>query len=235
MTKNCHGNNVILDNELHLWHINLLAFLELDKQDLILDLNEKKRKNRYIFKKHQLRYGACRKLLKIILGSYLNKPAKDIIIETTANGKPYLSAKPFYFNLSHSDDYMFLGICKNFDVGVDIECLKKRNFIGLAKHSFSKQESIAVRDALDDDLEQIFYKIWCQKEAFIKLDGRGLQYPLKDFSVNPIAQGDLLNLKDGEQNDYLLKTYLSAPGLFAAYCVKNSSIKVEVKFFDYIH
>ena len=80
----------------------------------------------------------------------------------------------------------------NEDIGVDIEQLKPRDFLGLAKHSFSFKEEQAVALAKEIDRSDIFYKIWCQKEAFIKFEGRGLRYPLKEFSVSSERHGGLI-------------------------------------------
>ena len=73
-----------------------------------------------------------------------------------------------------------------------------------------------------DRQAEVFYRIWSQKEAYIKLDGRGLRYPLKDFSVSAQKGGGLIHSLDNKK--ITLVSYLSAPNLYAAYCMNASTI-----------
>ena len=218
------------DNELHLWHINLLPYLQLDANDSLLNEAEKTRKNRYVFETHQQRFGACRKILKLILATYLKVDAATLVIETAEHGKPYLAGNPLKFNLSHSHDSMFLGISTHSEVGVDIEQIKTREFLGIARHSFSALETSVVLKASDSEKANRFYRIWCQKEAFIKLDGRGLGYPLKDFSVSALDAGGLVECLDETLQTVSLTCYQSASNLFAAYCMNLP--EVNAVFFN---
>lgn len=228
MVNNCRKITLFSENELHLWHLNLLPYLERFKTHNLLTAEETARKNRYIFENHQLKFGACRSLLKLILAYYLEKEASTILIDSSPLGKPFLKGTPLFFNLSHSHDFMFVGISKSKEVGVDIEHIKQRDFLGIARHSFSELEIKAVKQASIEEQQEVFYRIWCQKEAFIKLDGRGLRYPLKDFSVLEKEGGGLI--ESPEKKNVPLVCYQSDPTLFAAYCMDTKVM--DVKFFD---
>lgn len=213
------------DNAVHLWHIYLPPFFSIDPENTWLTEDEKQRAKRYLFEKHQLNFATCRKLLKKILARYLNCSPTEINLQTDEFGKPFLPGD-LRFNLSHSADYFFLGINLKNDIGVDIEQIKPRDFLGLAKHSFSEIEEQSV--VLADEAERacVFYKIWCQKEAFIKFEGRGLRYPLKEFSVSSKARGGLIDCKAQHLKNTSIYCYQSAPELFAAVCTASSNVEI---------
>tara|TARA_B100001996_G_scaffold251584_1_gene195194 strand:- start:256 stop:726 length:471 start_codon:yes stop_codon:yes gene_type:complete len=66
---------------------------------------------------------------------------------------------PIYWNKSDTSTYCAVAV-GTVEVGVDIECRRKRPFERISKRYFHKDE-------ITDDLE-IFYDLWCQKEAYTK-------------------------------------------------------------------
>jgi 4'-phosphopantetheinyl transferase len=117
--------------------------------------------------------------------------------EFTEYGKPYFPELPdAHFNISHSLGYAALAI-SNAPVGVDIERLSRVERIKdrgrFAARAFAKDELENVGGALD------FLDIWTRKEAYLKLDGRGLAIGLRSFSV--ISQSEVKFIQpyfDGE-------------------------------------
>ena len=94
-------------------------------------------------------------------------------------GKPYLTDNSFYFNLSHSGNYVTCAISDQ-EVGVDIE--KTRDVdLKLAELYFSSEENHAIKQSKNE--VETFYRLWTLKESFIKNIGLGLKLPLKDFSI----------------------------------------------------
>ena len=88
------------------------------------------------------------------------KIGKNFEIIRPKNSKPYIKGNPVYFNLSHSKDLLAIGIA-HFELGIDIEYMKKRDFATLSKHHFD----IKIHDKVT------FYKHWTEFEAGIKLHG----------------------------------------------------------------
>lgn len=89
-------------------------------------------------------------------------------------GKPYLRDFPFYFNLSHSGDYVFCGVSKQ-EIGVDIQKIQKVSELRLARRFFSDREYRALENCGDaEDRRKMFFCMWVRKEAFGKLTGEGL-------------------------------------------------------------
>lgn len=102
-------------------------------------------------------------------------PDFDIVIGE--NGKPFLSGKDKYFNISHCSDGVAVVIDEN-PVGTDIqEITEFRERI--AKRFFSEDEN--KRIAVSKNKSEIFTRLWTLKECAIKCDGKSLAN-LKDFS-----------------------------------------------------
>lgn len=89
----------------------------------------------------------------------------------TEKGKPFLKDLDIHFNISHSGDYVMLGISDKV-IGVDIE--KHRPIrIELFNRQFQEEEWKEIhvaRKPLDK-----FFQYWSIKEAAIKADGRGVE------------------------------------------------------------
>ena len=118
-------------------------------------------------------------------------------IKYGAHGKPYLEDVPFYFNLSHSGEYV---ICAYDDkpMGADIQ-LKKNKIPSRLNKILSEQEMQQYSILTEKEQKEFFYKIWTRKESLIKCDGRGLRIPLYEISVIEDAicfEGKIIYNKD---------------------------------------
>lgn len=86
------------------------------------------------------------------------------------NGKPYLKGSTeLFFNLSHSGDYVLLGLSDR-EIGVDIESVREK-----IPRILSKILSSDEVDFLSKQTEEIrrgtFFRLWTMKEAFVKQKG----------------------------------------------------------------
>ena len=88
------------------------------------------------------------------------------------NGKPYFRDYPFYFNLSHSGDYVFCVLSLS-EVGADIQQQSNKDNERLAERFFSAQE-IAALQGCKEEKNVLFYQLWTRKEAYGKLTGEGI-------------------------------------------------------------
>lgn len=154
-----------------------------------------------------------------ILSSYLLKYVLKInnICETNIiyneYGKPYLENNPFYFNISHSGNYVVCAL-SSFEVGVDIEKNRSTHELVL-KNCFTKDEfDYVTNDAL-------FTKVWTLKESYIKFLGTGLKTKLNSFSV--ISNNNIMHI------DNVVFTSLSVEDYQLSIC------HYPVKHFNIIH
>ncbi len=121
------------------------------------------------------------------------------------NGKPYFKDVPLYFSLSHSGEYVYLAVSDE-EIGADIQKMKndRRIIHEVAGRYFTEKERAALgvfpdeekerqdlTDAVSEEKEhlapacltdeertQVFYRLWCCKEAYGKLTGEGLKAAL---------------------------------------------------------
>lgn len=152
----------------------------------ILNDEEKTRAKRFYFNKHQRRFIISHAILRLILARYLqNKNPNSIEFSKNKYNKPELKNNPsnLQFNLSHSGEWALLAVGQEYPLGVDIEIFSNREYIDLAKTAFSKSEILALEKTNKKALALTFFRIWSQKEAFIKACGLGLSYPTQKFSV----------------------------------------------------
>ncbi len=85
--------------------------------------------------------------------------------------RPFVKDRPGDFNLSHSGDYVLLGLSSG-RIGVDIE--KHRSIRPeLFKRQFTSREHAIIRNAQNPQKQ--FFDFWSVKESAIKADGRGVE------------------------------------------------------------
>lgn len=100
-----------------------------------------------------------------------------------SNGKPYLKDGTFYFNLSHSGDYVVLATSTK-EIGVDVEKIEPYSD-SVAKRCFTPPEYKWLKQ--ERNIEA-FYRLWTAKESVMKGTGLGFSLPPEDFCVLPLDE-----------------------------------------------
>ena len=97
-----------------------------------------------------------------------NNDISNVSICYSEYGKPCIKNGDIHFNLSHSKNYIVLGIAKQ-ELGIDILCKRRINkeFI---RFFFSKEEQIYLDD-LTEEKRDYYWNALCYKEAYIKRTG----------------------------------------------------------------
>lgn len=129
------------------------------------------------------------------------------------------------FSVSHSGDYVALILADDCDteVGIDIEEHQEQNKIEqIAKRFFTEEEYGAI------DSVNRFYMYWTLKESFLKAIGRGLSYPMNQFSVSFEENQEYAIY---HQTDFTGSFYGRVLPLAAGYslsvCVKNAKEQLK--------
>lgn len=154
-----------------------------------LSLDERERADRFKFDEPRIRLVRCRHALRSLLGNWLAINPCDLRFEYGAYGKPSVQGVPCApsFNVSHSHDWGLIAITATGDLGIDVERIEPRtSWNGLARRFYSPREFAQLEALAPAQQLEGFYRTWTGKEAFIKAIGRGLSFPLANFSV----QGD---------------------------------------------
>jgi len=171
------------DNEHQVDHLK--RWLSGDELDKVARYRKKEAKTRALY---------IRSFLRAILSQYAPISPEQWQFVYGDKGKPALVIDQriqtgIEFNLSHSGDYLFVGIIlsKNEELrlGVDIEYTRARTHIyPILEHHFSSQEVSALL-ALPEHLQrQRFFDLWALKESYIKATGQGLSTSLKSFGFD---------------------------------------------------
>ncbi|MCP4050856.1 MAG: 4'-phosphopantetheinyl transferase superfamily protein, partial [bacterium] len=181
----------IPDNTVHIWSCRLTQHQKvLDKLNLTLSDDERKKADRFHFKHHKNGYIVCRGVLRKLLSIYLDTDPGKILFKYNKYGKPEYKAEKhsdkIYFNISHSKNICILGFSKKIQTGVDIEYVRTISSIDkIAERFFSKKEYNDFKSAKNK--KTAFFSCWTRKEAFIKAMGNGLYHPLHSFDVTLLA------------------------------------------------
>ncbi len=103
--------------------------------------------------------------------------------------RPYISDS-IDFNITHSGDLVSCALSKDLTVGLDIEEIQP-NSISDFKIVFTPEEVNRIRTAKVPIL--MFYRLWTQKEAVMKGDGRGFYLSPQKIRLTEdfaLAEGD---------------------------------------------
>ena len=174
-------NVELLSNEVHIWRENLdnvKPLLEDFAQ--VLSEDELVRARRFHFEQHRQRFIAGRGILRNILGRYLNIEPSQINFGYEPRGKPFLDEScnqiNLKFNLSHSQNYALYVMSLNNSIGVDLECISsKTDVVSLAQRFFSPSEFAVIESVSPEQQQQLFFRYWTCKEAYLKATGTGLR------------------------------------------------------------
>lgn len=153
----------------------------------ILDKEELNIAERFKQAEHRDRYIICHGILRQLLASRVNQSAKNLRIEKTEFGKPFLPESPeLSFNMSHSGDILAIAMGGKCQLGIDVECYKARNtWEGLVKKCFATEEADYWYSLDTSERSRAFYQFWVIKEAFVKAVGKGITLGLNQCVVDP--------------------------------------------------
>lgn len=114
------------------------------------------------------RFIISKALTRDVLSHKLRIPADKLEFTRNENGKPFIKDCPYYFSVSHSGNLFAIAVGRE-EVGIDVEQMKERDFISLAKHNFNKEA--LNRIIVSSNQKEEFYRHWTLFEAAVKLHG----------------------------------------------------------------
>jgi 4'-phosphopantetheinyl transferase len=158
------------------------------KYEDLLSRDEKERASRFVRPSDRRHYTAAHALLRVMLSSWAEVPARLWRFRLGPQGRPEvepgLSALPLRFSLSHTDGLVSAVVTSHRAVGLDIEAVDRRVHDMSDVVRFFAPEEIRVLDACaPQSRERAFFETWTMKEAFVKATGLGLSLPLDRFAV----------------------------------------------------
>ena len=129
-------------------------------------------------------YIKSRAFLRHVLSDELSVDPRNINVERSIYGKPYIPGGPS-FNLSHSGSHLAIAICEKEPIGFDIEQLDtKLDFSRLTESCFSTHELRQLNSMTHSNRRSAFFIGWTRKEAILKGLGTGFCIAPSDFDVS---------------------------------------------------
>ena len=196
---------------------------------------ETERARRFHFERDRSRFLVARGTLRQLLAERLRVAPAAVEFSYGPYGKPALSPEfedsGWSFNLTHSEDLALIALCRNREVGIDVEWIRSlRDERELVKSSFSSCEQQEY-EGLDPTVRTAaFFNGWTRKEAFIKLLGKGLSQSLTSFDVTlaPDGRAQLLRFENrrGASTGFALASFEPAPGFIAAVALNAQEVTV---------
>jgi 4'-phosphopantetheinyl transferase len=225
---------ILPDNEVHVWRASLDQLPPtIESFRHLLDADERPRADSFHFQSDREHFIVAHGLLRVILGSYLNRLPNSLSFQRGSYGKPASIPDPFNdairFNLSHSHGMALYAIARSREVGIDVEFIRCGvHEDQIAERFFSRREIATLRMLPAALRSRAFFLCWTRKEAYIKARGEGLSLPLDQFDVS-LTPGEPAELL-GTRPDALEKARWSLsdlsfglPGYAAALAVEGDA------------
>ncbi|HSW15482.1 MAG TPA: 4'-phosphopantetheinyl transferase superfamily protein [Solimonas sp.] len=191
-------------------------------------LGEEERSRRDSFKASARReqFVAARWLARQMLMALRGGAPADWELSAIAHTPPRVLRGPdtnLLVGLSHSSDWIACAVA-SFPVGIDLETVTRpRKVAPLARQACSDEEQAELATLPAEQQLQQFYRMWTQKEAWLKQRGLGLDFSLmRGLAALPsaAAQANALSLFDADAG---LRLALTAEQLPAAITVEGAA------------
>jgi 4'-phosphopantetheinyl transferase len=154
----------------------------------LLDGAEVERAARFRSEAARRRFTARHGIRRLLLASYLNEPPQDITVLEGDGRKPQirgLQPGGLAFNESASGELAVFALARGVELGIDVERIRAvPEAAGIVARFGSTAEAASYRLVPEQDRDVAFLRWWTAKEAFVKMIGTGLDYPLDAFSVS---------------------------------------------------
>lgn len=172
-------------------------------------------------------------LTRSILSKYLSLTPRDIPMNRDDLTKPTLGGAftHLHFNISHTQEYFVLALTENALIGIDVENIERKiDIFNIAKRFFHHEEYQALLNAQHPT--DTFFRIWTQKEAFVKAIGEGISFGLEKFCVDPINP-QVIAIENNHYHAEDFHSYLSIlPKQHCLALTANKSLK-DLSIFHY--
>lgn len=223
-------------NVVHIWRVDLDESLEnVHTFFNTLSIDEQNRAGRFHFDKDKNRFVITRGILRSLLGHYLELSPAKVCLSYNSYGKPILDVptanEPLCFNVSYSRGVAIFALTVNANIGVDVEFMEEKFPTSeVAERFFSRGESATVQGLPERQKTETFFRLWTQKEAYVKAVGKGLTHPLPEFGNSETASGltlDLHAFHSFDHNGYFFGTFFPYQGYVSTIAINPTPQSIQ--------
>lgn len=196
----------LLPGTIHLFYTRVDNIGDSERESLyrsVLSPEEILKADRFRFEKDRCLSLTARALVRYLFSLYYFLPPDFFSFKVNTYGKPSLApelspldGEIIKFNLAHTKGVVVCGLCRDHEIGVDVERLDRSTNPAIADRFFSTAETDWIAQDPEGEKEDRFLNIWTLKEAYIKAAGKGLSIPLDSFSINPQGENIQIGFKD---------------------------------------
>ena len=171
--------------------------------------------------------------MKPLIAAHLACPADSITLRRDERGRPWLQCpRPDWdANWSHSGDYLLLGLTHGRRLGVDIELKRPiQQCLPLAERFFHPSEVALLQATPAAERWNLFFRLWCAKEALLKACGCGIGFGLHRLTFTLATSGLRLTACDpklGRPWHWQIRQWTPLPGYQAAIAYTASTPQSE--------
>jgi 4'-phosphopantetheinyl transferase len=146
------------------------------------------------------------------------------------------SADPIQFNVSHARGIALIAITLQHAVGIDVEWMDRRvQDRDIAERYFSKRESAYLLSLTPPVRTQQFFSYWTCKEAYLKMEGRGIAEGLArcELSMEPDQAEVELSLLDRQGQTETCSLYRITAGSEHVGAIALAYPSAQVSYWDW--
>lgn len=166
-----------------------ISFDDLRRYLCHISVQRRERIKRYLLEQDQINSLIAALLVRWNVRQSLGLANRELSFCYQKLGKPCLMGHAgYHFSISHADHCVAFA-CGDTPIGVDVERISDPE-IAVTELCFVSGELEYFQKSYAQNIA--FYKIWTQKEAYIKMLGTGLSTPLSSFDVTSAALRKIL-------------------------------------------
>jgi 4'-phosphopantetheinyl transferase len=196
--------------DVHLWLVDLWdCYVQKMMRTIPPTEDELTESSIILSKEKKFEYVVRHRILRIILGSYLNVAPDELTFhKASSSGKLALdeefsiAGKRMHFSMSDSSGCALFAFALERRVGVDFERVRViPEALRFVNRFFSSREQAEFRRLCTNEQSELFLKYWTCKEAFLKACGKGLSYPLDQVELCTNEKRSLFFHRIGESEE----------------------------------
>lgn len=146
-----------------------------DTYKVWLNEAEQQRYTRFLRAERRRQFLAGRALLRLVLSRLIGEAPAAIVLRERPGQAPALvhpAAPAVGFSISHAGPWVACAASTETALGLDIERIDpRRDVLALAEQAFRADEIERLWACAAKERPQLFYRMWCELEARIKLGG----------------------------------------------------------------
>jgi 4'-phosphopantetheinyl transferase len=170
-------------------------------------------------------------LLKHALENIYGVNYGEGIIREDEFGKPGLTNKKLFFNISHSGNWAVLA-CNSSGVGVDVEHVVNPPY-EIMNGNFNACEAEQIESG-DENIKAVnFFRMWTLKESYVKMLGSGLSTPLLSFCIMGSKSGNIRVADDNRNTENVtFRIFRPDNEYIGAVCLVNPPAEITSNFLN---